>query len=371
MELETVLNWALPGFSVPFTVTAPILIWKYFLYRRDINIKFQSPNKYFSSKQNVENIKKNLKIKLLISNFILVLLAVELLNNVCIIFIWTMLNLVHSNQLVELSCNDTNDSNVFKFGYSPLTWVYLLPINISSSLSIIILPIVCLLLNTLKSAYLNHPYIKTMKRGIAIIVLKFIFVFALAITIQTYLLVLFIKAVLFTIDFILYVYYTYKFYGVLKGQKIEARWHLTKRDFKEKSKILTKYVFTTVLTMFLFFILDLGYLVSVPLFLIEEYLQTSCVMDYLTLGIFPNININYYEDMILSRLYIYVSTAKYIITITHQFGIFSVYFAVCIRLLIVEYKRQKKLKDVNKQIHKMVVKFQDAIYNEYTPHLRS
>ena len=366
MTLETVLNWALPAFSIPFCVTSPFLIWKYNLYRRDIKSNLKSTNKSCSPKLNIVNIKRNFEIKLLVSNYILILLTVELVNNICLVYSWVNINLVHFKVPVfteDFNCTETSSDT--KFGFSVSTWFYLLPLNISSTLSIIILPIVCLLLNTLKCVYLNYPYRKTMKRWIIAIILRFIIVFGLVITIQTYFLVILIKAILFTIDFILYVNYTYKFYVVLKGRKIEAHWHSTKTEFREKSRILSGFVFTTVYSMLLFFILLIGYLVSVPLFVIEEYLQTPCEMEYLTLGIFPNIDLTYSVEKLISELFIYTSTAKYIISITHQLGIFFAYFAVCIRILIVEYKRQNNLKEVNKPIHEMVMKYQNAIYSRY------
>ena len=209
-----------------------------------------------------QNHLKNLKIKAMIANFVIVIILVEIANNSSI-FLERILILSKENRV---------------------TWDILNHIRFVTKYSFI--PIICMFLDVLWLAYLHSQYRFTIKRWIAYIVLRLI---AMNITYQlarnyprtvlehkfNLTMVRIQLMTVETIDFFTYIWYARRFYKLLKGRELEARLFMSRRKYLENRFICRHFKIATTLvsiSLSIYFLINVFSLLS-TLYLILHYLR--------------------------------------------------------------------------------------------------
>ena len=162
-----------------------------------------------------ENHLKNLQIKAVLSNFIIIILLLELKNNISslIVFFPTLFFLVNNKRLID------------SYSASEKHLIFLIEIS-----QICYIPVLALLMKVLWLAYLHSPYAYTIMRWSACVVLRlFLLTFlyytpAFLFESQLTQLLFFVLITFFVIiDLCLYIYYSRCFYLHLKSREQEAR----------------------------------------------------------------------------------------------------------------------------------------------------
>ena len=276
---------------------------------------------------------KNLKIKSMITNFIIIILIIEIANNSAEFI--TAINYLISHKFYGL---------IFHFVF------------ISQSFYV---PILCLLLKVLWLAYLHSPYKYTILRWIAYIVLRlaalyvvyswqFVYVdpsvrIEISLSIFTY-----AQSVFHITDLITYLVYSRRFYLHLKSRRLESKLFDSEEKYRENYYLCVHFKIATIIVataLFLYtfsgitfclFILS----VNISKFLVElftftqwrDYLQALLILRYVALAVYR---------VLLNLDYLYV---------------FSV--------IVFKYCRQKSnLYRVNDRIKPLVRDYQYQLYS--------
>ena len=211
--------------------------------------------------QNYQNYEKNLKIKAMIANFVILIVLVEITNNASLL----------GDRILELHRGSKRIDYIVYY------------IRFISKYSFI--PILCMFLDVLWLVYLHSQYKYTIMRWTAYIILRIIamgiiynwvkydsgsrFEQHLRSSLNRTLLLLFES-----IDLVVYCLYSRRFYRHLKGRQVEAKLFMSKRKYLENRFVCKHFKITTILVVVPLTVSILINLFS-PLYFIMHYIKES------------------------------------------------------------------------------------------------
>ncbi|KAI6658482.1 hypothetical protein LOD99_15282 [Oopsacas minuta] len=184
------------------------------------------------------NIMKNLQTKNMVCNFILILIGLELLKHTLYFcgFAYRIVSLTP----IRFEINQEAEVIVWNVTREML--------SMSVIVQLMIVPTVSIILRILPLAYYNYPYRDIVKRWSVYIVYRSAVYLMLSHvpfiwnTIPNY-----FRFCIYLTDWVMYWYYARRFYLVLKGRRIEAIWHSTPEDYREKTQVQFQFLFTSIL----------------------------------------------------------------------------------------------------------------------------
>ena len=336
-----------PFMVVPYCLALLVVIG-YFIHRK-ISIMNAIKNVPAATilQINLKNVKKNLQIKSMIYNFILVLSMLELgaaavwgLSNILIYY--TPHNLKDFNISNSCTIKETNLINL----QNSRTLIHRM-LNTDMIILSLIPRIMYLFLIVLRRAFLDCPYRNCIKRNVVHILGRFFVILLLSSFVHTWYLSQLIFFPLGLLDFRLYIRSSYSFYLLLKGRRDEAKFHSSKRDYLDKKRIVNYFFYSQMFTVSCFALVlassFLGF-VSEPL---SIFGFNPCFLSYITLDYFPTLNFHSNAFLILYyNLYIIqLSTIAFLDII-----MFILYFSLCISIFLNILRRGKHFNNVNARI---------------------
>ena len=263
------------------------LVFVYFAYQK-YQIKLQIKHLPFSTIFNIDldKVKKNLQIRSMIHSFLLVLITLEILTNISFGIKQFEQCDIHSKESITVSCISNVDNNTFYLQLAGFNRFNLLMSNLDEIFISLISPVICLLLIVLRRAFFKVEY-KNWVKGFSIYILVKLFGMSFLSIFRRTAFIL----PLFYLPFAIFDFYTYissarAFYVLLKGRRVEALYHSSRRDYLEKRKIVKQFYYTQLITTVGLFLIILDNLfcfsyTSIPI------LYDQDLFKYLTFDLFP------------------------------------------------------------------------------------
>ena len=319
-----------------FCVLATTVLF-YFIRRRYclyIEIKGISGEKLWY--YNFQNHLKNLRIKVMICNFVILIILVEIVNSSAIIS-QNFLSLVNYNQEIVL--------------------ITILIVDLSTLCHV---PLLCLFMKVLWLVYLHCPYKYTIMRWAAYIVLR---LFILYIVYTAHKLEYFsenesmrmiyeisfadICMIFLIFDFITYLRYSRRFYLHLKSRELEAKLFMDRDKYIENKYLRIHFKVATILVAIALFFYTVVNILSI------SFSGINFLLFFFS-----------FDDLKISHL---VNELVYFLPIDLCQIIFRIllglnYVYVLVVILYKYCKKKQNLKRVNDRIRPLVLEYQDQIF---------
>ena len=288
---------------------------------------------------NFQNHLKNLKIKAMISNFVILIILVEIVNSGAM-----------SYQNILYIANAAKLTSVIKA---------LIHIGVISRLCHF--PLLCLFMKVLWLVYLHSPYKYTIMRWAAYIVLRLIVLYTVFIAqkfdywsennyiMMAYMLSYGSICILFqTLDLITYMLYSRRFYLHLKSRELEAKLFMDREKYIENKYLRIHFKVATILVVIIMFIYNGVSITSIAftcfnnllLILSIETVKTWFISSQLLVDV-PLDFFQFIFRVLLSLNYLYV------------------FFVILYKY----WKKKHNFDKVNDKIRPLVREYQDQILN--------
>ena len=289
-----------------------------------------------------QNHLKNLRIKSMISTFIIIILSCEFLYNCSCLFEYFYVY-VSNNKIF-----DPTSTRLLFLASKCIKWLAIIPFNCT-------IAIPCLLMEVLWLAYLHWPYSNTVKRWSAYMavrcVAKAAFLLFEATNIPYYKLeIVFLFNVItelfFLLDYVLYILYARRFYKHLKSRETEARLFKDRASYRSERGIRLHFKVASILIT-----------IAISFFILAVYFQT--IHDLFTYFFQSQGNFKTRLLVEISQNFQDFSTLFFIFFTT----LMSLNYLYFVTMLLVIYLRQKwRLNRVNEKIKPIVAKYHATLY---------
>ena len=262
---------------IPYILIALFTI-SYFIYEKYwiiVQIRNIPAHTIFSI--DLSKVKKNLQIKSLTYNFILIISSIE-----CAMFITSgivtlyLADLGHSRYYNIVITTNGNTSCLLPH-YTYLGFA----IKFVNILEINIITLITLFFIVLRMAFINLPYTGWIEKFSAYILLRSVFLLLLACFLVTSYFIGILLFLFAMVDSYLYIKSCWRFYILLKGRRDEARWHSTRRDYIEKRIIFQKFVITQSGVFIIFIVALISIMLSFLVDVIRIIQKSQCLFQYI------------------------------------------------------------------------------------------
>ena len=339
----------------PYIVIALIVI-SYFMHQ-----KYQIRRTIKDLSKSTENMNKvkTLRFRSKVLNLIIILSILEIVVNISfegsLIIRYDLSKYAPNPVNISNSCTimDPNLLDLIDYSYLGSSLIF----NLSIITATLFLPIISLFFIILRKIYLNHPYLKNMKRHIAYIVLKFLLLTILYCLMQTWYLVQLLFLPITLIEVYIYISSSRRLYSLLKGFRDQAFLHSTIYVYREKVRIVNQFFYAQVISLFglsVGLIAFVNCFISVPL-LICVY--NPCFFSYISFGLIPTVSISQHVHEICCSLlricYMIILVCLSVIDIIAIFIHLSIFICIIIKLL----RRRWEFNHINKLISKPLMEY--------------
>ena len=296
-------------------------------------------------KESYRNHLKNLKITCIINNFIIAILVIEILQNLCQ-FIY------NCPYMISYIVKDSNFSS-FKEVEKYSQVVYILTYYS-------FVPVLTMMMDFLWLVYRKYEYKYTMIRWTWYIVLRalVLFIFQYPIPFFLYHQIIYscltyaIYGILPIIDFLQFVYYARKFYLHLKSREKEIRlFYFDKKAYLDSKYLRVHFEIATILVVNALFFSTLSTFNS-TLSDIFHNPDNMIIPQHLN----ENLLIIYYYIRFIANLSFIISEVLFIFN----------YLYIFIVVVYKSYRDGQKLKNINDYIKPIIKQYHDNYYNRYT-----
>ena len=350
----------------PYTAIALFVI-SYFIHQRYlINRNIRD----LSNSRECEDINKvkTLRFKSKVLNFILILSILEIIAIISFggsqIIRYDFSKYAPNPVNISNSCTimDPNLLSLIDYSYLGSSLIF----NLSIITVTLFPPIISLFFIILRKIYLNHPYLKNMKRHIAYIILKFLLLTILYCLMQTWYLVQLLFLPITLIEVYIYISSSRRLYSLLKGFRDQAFLHSTIYVYREKVRIVNQFFYAQVISIFSLsvgFIVLVNCFISVPL-LICVY--NPCFLSYITFGLIPTVSISQHVHEICCSLLRYNFVIQLISLCFLQIIAILIQLAVFIGIIIHLTRRRRMFNNINKCISQpLMEEYRKSFYSLY------
>ena len=296
-------------------------------------------------KESHRNHLKNLKIKCFIYNFIIVILVMEFIQNLCqLIFYFPY--------VIKYFVKDFNFCPFMEIEkYSQLVYM-------STYYSFV--PVLTMMMDFLWLVYRKYENKYTMIRWIWYIVIRtlvlFFFQHTIPFSLDYQIICSFLTCAIYgifpIIDFIQFVYYARKFYLHLKSREKEIRlFYFDKKAYLDSKYLRIHFKIATILVVnaLFFATLSISTVALCEIFGILDHMVISQQLD-------ENFLIIYYCFGFISNLYYLICQVLFIFNYLYLF----------IAVVYKSYRDGQKLKNINDYIKPIIKQYHDNYYNRYT-----
>ena len=358
-----VVGGVLPLIIIPYTVASLIVIsyYTYLKYKNWRDIK--NVPAYPRYQVDLDKVRKSLRIKSTVYNFILILSIAELITNIltqtALIEIFDF-NLEHrykvfiSNSCVIRDIDLTNLEN-------KSTFLIVKALDIGVVMMTMFPILMSLFYVILRRLFINYPYHQHIRKYILYILVQFILKVSLTCFLQTRYFEKLILFPLIVIDVGIYMSTSHKFYLLLKGRRNEARIHSNKTDYLSKRSIVRQFFFAQVVTLFILSLMVTGVFlafISVPLNL---FANNPCYLSYISLGYLPDITIPKYISMLFTSITMHCFLMEFTLAFIVEMLIIFINIALCIGIIVMLIKRRRRFTHINDKIKPFMERYRNRL----------
>ena len=368
LSFYTFLTKIRPFIIVP-VLSIMLFVIAYFIHQKcRLIVQIQNVPLSTIFQVNLNKVKKNLQIQSVIYNFILVIafweLSVNLLWGVGQIYQYDILYIAKNSAPKTMhltnSCYTTDTILIGLFRDEPFVYW------ISSFVEILLNqfpPLLCLFLIVLRRLFLDLPYKRWIIRYSIFIFCRFSGLILLSCFIQTFYLAHLLYLPFLFVDFYIYITCCRSFYLLLKGRRDEARWHSTKLDYLNRSKVLNQFFYMQLFTIAAFILLIVDCLIDFSRVPIRVFITNPCLLDYISLGYFPSFSVSdsskeISEVLITKYLYIIQLICVGIVEVMMLLS----YIVVCVGIVVKLIIRKRKFDHINDWItHPLMERYRASL----------
>ena len=290
----------------------------------------------------LSKVKQNLVIETMMYNFLLTLSVLEFTTNI----FWVLrevyefdLNHNYSTNPNKLETSKTQDVAHVQLRF-PLIYIYMI-------LQSTIVTVMCQFLIVLRRAYISLPYNKWNIGYTLVIVFRSFLLFALYSFAQTIYLANMLFFAFSLTDCCVYIPSCKSFYLLLKGRSLEARWHSTQSDYRNKRLIAKQYFYAQMITIAMGLLLLINYSIlfiqAILLIVSRDPMYTGINL----LMIFPKFTVSSSVGSIIHSLLYRSIGMQWIVTIIFYFILFLSYAMVCLAIIVKIVIKRKRYNNVN------------------------
>ena len=349
---------------VPFIICTLCILLYYLRYRISMGKQIARNSRTPDLSLSLHNRNINLKFKVLVANFIILLLFMELLINIvrAVVLYIPSSNLLDFVNLTE-SCQIYNNPALMS-ELHPYTWLINSSAILIINIQLCILPIMVLLISVLIQKFLDRPYSKRLRICFGLILCRFFVCFFFFSFFQTQVLCYILYMCLCVIDYFMYLYYARALHNVLCTRRNEARIHhlVDPQLFRERSLVLYQYRVTTIYTICTIsvYVLTFNILrISLLIFMIGI---DSCYFDYITAGYIPTFQFSIQVQIIIIDVFygmLFIGVAAVYI---YQLLTLIAYLAVCVSIVLKYISNLKRHKRTQRNVTRLVEEYHDDLY---------
>ena len=289
---------------------------------------------------------KNLQIKSMIYNFVIIILIIEILNNSCyttyLLPIWFgFLGVEQSNYIENFD---------YLITITQPAW-YLEQIT-----GIILVPMLCLVLKVLWLAYHNFPYQYAIMRWAWYCIIR-ILIWLSSFCVQYIrpdyvpvknIIGYIFFAILFVSDYVIYLAYSHRFYLHLKSRQKEAFYFYDQEKYREERNICLHFKYTTIIVAIGLFLYNFG--------LVFQDLKLVILQFFY----FNNVELGY-DDIYDTFMSIYVVLPSQMLY-RLSFNFSYLYLMTCFVYDI--YRKRRNIATINQKIRPMLKYYHDSIWHK-------
>ena len=336
----------------PFCLLTLFVLVYYILRRYRLYREIKRIPRELLRKESYKNHLKNLKIKCIIHNFIIVILILECIRSIAatIYLIPEWVNYAEDNNIV-MSNFQRNVDNYSYFLIYPILCSFV--------------PVLCLLMNFLWLAYRKYEYKYTIIWWTWYIGIR-LFLNIL----NNYIHIYFIQYILYIItsviieffiilDFIQFVYYSKRFYVYLKSREKEILlFYYDNKAYRDIKYTRLHFKIATIFVGIALFFYTVGLsimLFEIPLFIIQ-FLDHN--PGYFTVPLWFHIEVH---SVISFIQFCICKPARVISSIIFTLDYLYIFIAVVYK----SYRDRQRLANINSYIRPIVMRYQDRFYNRY------
>ena len=295
---------------------------------------------------NVNNFRKNLQIKSMVYNIILIISIIEFVSNIVtetnLLIIPTI---VPEHNWINLSNSCRMEDSQLKDLGMRSTFFYSRTKNIAEVMCSELLILMALFYIILRRMYLNIPYHRHIRKYIIYIVIQFVVKCVLVSFMQTYCFGVLLYLPFGLFDFVIYICASQKFYNLLKGMRNAASLHSSKSEFLQKKQTVRRFFYArlaTIVMILLFLIITLAVFIEATF-----QILTSCFLSYITSDYIPSIALSdqakeFIQDVSDSCFL----TQMFFLFIVELFTI-AIYLSLCVNIILIAVRKRRKYNNIN------------------------
>ena len=305
-------------------------------------------------------VKLNLKIELIVYNFLIVICVLELIVLVLVTIgeiCYFLCDLEASTAKIQfqgvlMDANSTENVSYICFSEKFVAnrgslIIFNVLNNMVSFALCATFAIVSLFLIVLRRLYLNLPYKQWIRFYTVWIALKLIPIIASPFDPEFRLAIALLTNITGTMDLAVYISCSRSFYRLLKGRTIEAKWHSSTRDYINKRRISTQFYYTQIYYLVVYSIGDfwgLSVLIEQLLLFFHSSIDNQ---NTLLLKLFDGIFTPSQIDSLIQKLINYNSISFIVGSFAEFTLVFLGYLIVCIGIVFKLLNQRRRYKHVN------------------------
>ena len=354
-KLETVIFAS----TIPISISLLFILGYYIHYKKLLRLQMKEVPSLRYRGVDLEKIHRSLEIKIMVCNFILVLLGLESMRHLLYIcgfsyrFIMKVLRHIPISQELTTILYTTRQTML----------------TVSVGIQLMIVPTVYLLLKVLPLAYYNYPYKHIVKRWAIFIPLRsVIFLVVEYIPVVGAVFPEYMRAGVYLTDWIMYWFYARRFYLVLKGRRLEARWHSTLEDYREKTQVQFQYLVTSITFGIIASTLVLKSM-SVALYdMILLLLEESWTLEksWAVMKLDSSTYLGTKGVSVMHQVWEYLfNVGFYGSSIAHQIINDLVYLTVLLMVIVKLVQRWRKFRNINKLVAPLMSHYHKTLEDRY------
>ena len=341
----SIINNISPLVVIPYMLVALSVI-SYFAYlkyliRKEIK---HLPAAIYGVDVNI--VRKNLQIKSMVYNFILITSIIEFVTNIVIeTDLLVGPTIEPESPLINVSDSCRVEDINFEILGRRSTFFYSRTRNIAEVVFSEMGILMALFYIILRRMYLNISYHKHIRKYIIYIVFQFVVKSVLLCFMQTYYfgVLLFLPFVL--IDGAIYIFASQKFYALLKGMRNAASLHSTKRDYFERKRAVRRFFYAQLVTIFLFLLL---LTVALTAFIQVSFrILTGCFLSYITSDLIPTITLSDQVKRLVEHIIYNCRLAQMGILFVVELITVVIYLALCVDIIVKAVTKRRRYSSSN------------------------
>ena len=348
--------------NIPFIIISVFIMIYYvnkwrLMFRKRVIAVYKNKLKNVDSDPSI--LMKDRQLRILVFKFIFIIILIELSSNIFAAssgIVYGFIPIYDQRHIPQMNSCQINIEIDFQMQSFPKGLLAYFPTILNISLTQFLQPTVSLLLNVLRRAYLDYPYRTIIKRWMYIILIRGCILFLLLSYYQTVYIGMSILPIFYIVDFINYIKNSRNFYLLLKDRAAVARFHSSRKEYRNKALVLYQYGKTASYTALTFFVLTLLYSTFGLKSSIHGATRSLC---FFTFGYSPLIVYTSAALTILNNVMKYLSVIVLCLDYLYQILISFAYCLVCIAIGLGVYSETKQINKINNTTTLMVTRYQE------------